>query len=208
MKEPLVNPEYSTVNEVSPLEERLGTKSLLPICDGVLETKRLRLRRLDLSDAPSIAKQISDWAVAKQTISIPLPYKPEYAVSWIKRSSKGWRKGKHFCVAIEAKADGGLIGSVSLRRRGLLRRRTGVLGYWIGRDHWGKGLAAEAVEALLAAVLANLDLKQIEARVFADNFASRRVLEKNEFLALSTKAHNLSDRGGRREIVFYHRKVQ
>jgi len=177
--------------------------ALLPITDKCLETERLRLRRLELADAPAIARLISDWEVAKQTISIPLPYTEANAVHWIKRSLRGWRKGMNFCLAIESKVDGELVGSLGLRRKGIFSRKVGVLGYWIGRDYWGAGLAGEAVEALLGVGVSGLDLKRVEARVFSDNLASKRVLEKSGFKLVSTGMVNLADRGGRREIHRY-----
>ena len=54
--------------------------------------------------------------------------------------------------------------------------------YWIGRSHWGKGIATAALEALLA-----IDRSRpFHARVAADNVASRRVLEKCGFRVVGT----------------------
>jgi RimJ/RimL family protein N-acetyltransferase len=51
------------------------------------------------------------------------------------------------------------------------------LTYWIGRSHWGKGIATAALDALLAVDRS----RPVYARVAADNLASRRVLEKCGF---------------------------
>lgn len=54
--------------------------------------------------------------------------------------------------------------------------------YWIGRSYWGRGIATAALEALLA-----LDRSRpMNARVAADNLASRRVLEKCGFQVVGT----------------------
>jgi RimJ/RimL family protein N-acetyltransferase len=50
--------------------------------------------------------------------------------------------------------------------------------YWIGRSHWGKGIATRALTAFLA--YANT-ARPIYARVAKDNPGSRRVLEKCGF---------------------------
>jgi RimJ/RimL family protein N-acetyltransferase len=50
--------------------------------------------------------------------------------------------------------------------------------YWIGRAHWGKGIATRALTAFLAK--ANTT-RPIYARVAKDNLGSRRVLEKCGF---------------------------
>jgi RimJ/RimL family protein N-acetyltransferase len=49
--------------------------------------------------------------------------------------------------------------------------------YWIGRDHWGKGIATAALSALLDLVTE----RPLYARVAKDNVASLRVLEKCGF---------------------------
>lgn len=49
--------------------------------------------------------------------------------------------------------------------------------YWIGTEHWGKGLASAA----LAAFLKHETKRPLYARAAADNVASIRVLEKNGF---------------------------
>lgn len=51
------------------------------------------------------------------------------------------------------------------------------VGYWIGREFWGRGLATRA----LAALLAEVETRPLHARVAKDNAASLRVLEKCGF---------------------------
>ena len=53
---------------------------------------------------------------------------------------------------------------------------TGV-GYWLGREFWGQGLATRA----LAEFLEHTKTRPLYARVAKDNIASRRVLEKCGF---------------------------
>ena len=51
------------------------------------------------------------------------------------------------------------------------------VGYWLGRDHWGKGIATEALRAFL-----DVDThRPLTARVANHNAASLRVLEKVGF---------------------------
>jgi len=51
------------------------------------------------------------------------------------------------------------------------------VGYWIGREHWGKGVATAA----LSAFLAELDTRPLYAHVATRNVGSIRVLEKCGF---------------------------
>ena len=51
------------------------------------------------------------------------------------------------------------------------------VGYWLGRDYWGRGLATRA----LALFLDQIETRPLFAHVAKHNIASRRVLEKCGF---------------------------
>ena len=55
--------------------------------------------------------------------------------------------------------------------------------YWIGRAHWGKGIATSALRSFLTVDTA----RPLHARVASDNLASRRVLEKCGFRVVATE---------------------
>jgi RimJ/RimL family protein N-acetyltransferase len=52
------------------------------------------------------------------------------------------------------------------------------ISYWLGREHWGKGIATSALERFLELV----PERPIYGRCAADNIGSRRVLEKCGFV--------------------------
>ena len=52
------------------------------------------------------------------------------------------------------------------------------VGYWIGRDHWGKGFATAALRLLLD----EIKDRPVTAHVVPDNIGSRRVVEKCGFV--------------------------
>ena len=58
-----------------------------------------------------------------------------------------------------------------------LREGTREVAYWLGRPHWGRGIATSA----LAQFLAEIQARPIVARAVQDNVASLRVLEKCGF---------------------------
>ena len=55
------------------------------------------------------------------------------------------------------------------------------VGYWIGKEHWGRGIASAALAAFVAEVTA----RPLLARVAKHNVASARVLEKCGFEIVS-----------------------
>ena len=75
------------------------------------------------------------------------------------------------------------------------------MGYWIAREHWGRGFATEAATALLA-IADTLGIERLEASYFSDNPASGRVLEKLGFKPTGLRAPRYScARGGETEAV-------
>ena len=69
-----------------------------------------------------------------------------------------------------------------------------LVGYWIGRKFWGRGLATEA----LAEVVGIVDARPLYAEVVNTNVASIRVLEKCGF----TQVDGHVDDDGIEELVF------
>src|SRR5581483_1624280 len=55
------------------------------------------------------------------------------------------------------------------------------LGYWLGVSYWGRGLATEAVRAVIDHAFGELDHEVLQAGARVSNPASRRVLEKCGF---------------------------
>ncbi len=81
------------------------------------------------------------------------------------------------------------------------RRRTGRLGYWIGRRFWGHGVATEAARRLAHWALANLDLDRLEANIATDNPASVAVLKHIGFRETGRGTENFVSRGGEHPVL-------
>lgn len=84
--------------------------------------------------------------------------------------------------------DGQVVGTVS----SYLNSGAPEVTYWIGRAHWGKGIATRALKLFLAK--ANTT-RPIYARVAKDNLGSRRVLEKCGFRAIGESKGFANARG-------------
>ena len=66
-----------------------------------------------------------------------------------------------------------------------------LVGYWIGREYWGKGVATRA----LAAFVEQVKARPLFAYVAKHNAASMRVLEKCGFTRVGESAAMLDDSG-------------
>jgi RimJ/RimL family protein N-acetyltransferase len=67
------------------------------------------------------------------------------------------------------------------------------VGYWLGREHWGRGVATEALRLFLRTI----PQRPLHAHVAAHNIASRRVLEKCGFRVIDGGVALLDETGTR-----------
>ncbi len=75
--------------------------------------------------------------------------------------------------------DGTLAGGIGYTPRTDVERVGAEVGYWLGREFWGRGVATTALRLLTAHAFAvNPALQRLFAVPFSSNAASARVLEK------------------------------
>ena len=141
-----------------------------------LSTDRLVLNAFDVSEASKIATLAGDIRVVEMTASIPYPYEPPMAVSWIETHQKGRDEGANFVFAIRLKDSLELIGCINIAVN--QKHQRGYLGYWIGFDFWGKGHATEAVKELIRFGFEEKKLNKIWAEHKTFNIGSGKVMEK------------------------------
>lgn len=78
----------------------------------------------------------------------------------------------------------------------------GHLGYRIGRQHTGKGVAGKALN-LLVETVTKLGIKQIDAKTTTNNIASQKVLEKNGFALTKTSDEEVEMNGQKLKFINY-----
>lgn len=83
-------------------------------------------------------------------------------------------------------ADGVLVGSINITPQDGFD----WIGYWLAREHWGRGIATRAIALLLAEYAA----RPLYARVVTYNVASLRALERNGFTVVSRRHVPADDR--------------
>jgi 8-oxo-dGTP diphosphatase len=147
-------------------------------CDAALPllTDRMVLRPPDPGDAPAIVPHAGQWAVARFTANIPHPLTEADVRTWIDRSRAPRAAGTGLTLLLSDRSDGSVLGAVGLDWG--VTWPEAVLGYWIAPAAQGRGLAGEAVRAVLDLAFDTLDLAGVFASAHPDNTASRRVLEK------------------------------
>jgi len=90
-------------------------------------------------------------------------------------------------------ADGVFVGSVNISTHDGLDS----IGYWIAREHWGRGIATVAVDLMLS----EFTRRPLYATAARHNHPSIRVLKKNRFEILSRRTTSETARTVQRETV-------
>lgn len=142
-----------------------------------LETDRLVLRRLDLTDAEAYFIALSNpetmrhmrWDVF-QTV--------EDAISFLRMIDQKHRERLAFHWGVIDKESQKLIGRVAFINFDEENEKTEI-GYVISKHYWNKGLVTEAIRELIRFGFAELGVNRIEARCNEDNLGSERVMQKN-----------------------------
>ena len=103
----------------------------------------------------------------------PHPYTTTDAIEWI-RIARNQQPESNFAIAMTQ----GAIGGIGLEFMDDVSFQTAGLGYWLGEEFWGKGIATAAVTAFTRYAFETYDLTRVFATVFETNPASAHVLEK------------------------------
>ena len=141
-----------------------------------LETKRLLLRPLALSDASDIQRLAGAREVADTTLLIPHPYPDGVAEKFIEGVREQFEKGEQYVFAITLRSTGELCGAIGLNVSSQHERAE--LGYWIGVPFWKQGYCTEAGHGVLRFAFEELRLNCVNAHHFVRNAPSGRVLKK------------------------------
>jgi len=144
-----------------------------------LETERLRLRPIELSDADDLFALHRDPAMMHY-FGDGHAYGADESRTWLEWHVGMWgMEGFGFFSAV-LEAEGTFVGWLGLNRvldDPDLQGSTEV-GWFVDRRLWGQGLATEGARAAVTYGFATLGLDRIIARYRTDNLASGRVMEK------------------------------
>lgn len=161
----------------------------LLLLEGIMyiESERIILKNITFSDVKALQKSANDAEIVEMMNgTIPYPYKEEDAQNWIHKHTKDEILSNNIALAIFEKFHNVFLGTVSLRQCEVAG--TSRLSYWIGREFWNKGYATEAVKSIIGYIRQyNENISNIEAEVFENNLASKKVLKKLGFSNLGKR---------------------
>jgi len=160
----------------SELSNILLNQLLPPFNPVSLETERLLLRKLGVSDSEDIFEYASVPEVAEFLIWNP-HIKISDSLDFIQFAQEQFETASSFIWGIELKVEKKLIGTIDLRGYNSAHR-CGDVGYVISKKYWNRGFVTEAFKELIRFGFTELNLNRIEAHCEEENAGSWKVMEK------------------------------
>ncbi len=167
-----------------------------------IETERLVLRKFMVTDAKAM---YDNWAKEDEvTKYLTWPSHPNADIS--ERIIRGWinnyEQDSNYQWCIELKSIGEAIGSI-----GVVNRNDEVgsveIGYCIGSSFWKKGIASEALAAIVAFFFDEVMVNRIEARHDMNNPNSGKVMMKCGFAYEGTRRQADKNNQGICDVAMY-----
>lgn len=143
----------------------------------IIETPRLRLRRLTIADADAM---FETWA-SDAEVTRYLTWLPHESAMQTRDIIETWLEAYEsldcYNWGLELKETGALIGSLSVVSVDE-RIECFNIGYCMGRAYWGRGLMTEALGAVCEHLFGVVGANRVEACHDVNNPASGRVMQK------------------------------
>ncbi len=156
-------------------------KNLEVVSFPVLETERLVLREMVVSDATQI-RELRGNEQAMEFIPRPRVKSEEEAISFIESIHQFYKEGKGInwvvCLSTHPETAMGVVGLVNF-----FKETNGAeIGYMLHPNYWGKGYVPEAIKEVEKYGFETLKLNYLEAKIDPRNVNSKSVLLKNGYL--------------------------
>lgn len=142
----------------------------------VLETPRLILRPLKMSDAKDIYAYSKDPAVSRYVL-----WETHRSIAdsklYLRYMKRRYSAGQPSSWGIVLKETGRVVGTIGFMNFSEEHSVTEV-GYCLAKPQWGQGIMTEALRAVIAMAFDKLHVHRVEALFDVHNPASGRVMEK------------------------------
>lgn len=141
----------------------------------ILETERLWLKPLAMSDAPSIQKRFPHWEIVKLLNGkVPWPYPTDGAEQFLRMKLAEQAAGTPsytWGLWLKSREPDEVIGIIELRPNG----GTDARGFWLSQEFWGRGLMTEAADRVLDFAFDEVGMTEITLSNAMENIRSGAV---------------------------------
>lgn len=170
-------------------------------CLPQLETERLILRPMRISDARDLYEYARDPEVSRHVL-----WDAHQSVfqsrQFLRAAIRQYRKGLPGSFAIALKESDRMIGTIGFMWVNV-DHKSAEVGYSLSRDYWNQGLMTEALRAVIAFGFDELRLNRIEAQHDTDNPASGRVMDHVGMQFEGIMRQRLKNKGKFVDVVNY-----
>lgn len=142
------------------------------------------------ADNPRVAAMMRD--------GFPSPYTQEDGRRFVDLATA---PGPRLFLAIEVDMEA--CGGIGIHPLDDVHRRSAEIGYWLSESCWGRGIATDAVRAIVPVAFKTFDIIRLQAGIFANNRASMRVLEKCGFVREAVHTHAITKNGVTMDEIVY-----
>ncbi len=173
--------------------KHIGTKTI--------ETTRLTLRRLELTDAEMM---FSNWT-SDDKVTRFLRWDAHKTIDDTKNMIQQWVNSYQYDSTYYwgmYLKDGEMIGSIGITIISEYDLK-GELGYKIGSRWWNQGYSSEAARAVIDYIFCNTDIERIDAFSSVENLASKKVMEKVGMHYEGLLRHYYKTRDGFHDCTLY-----
>lgn len=143
----------------------------------------LELRPWQKQDAQALAAIANNrniWNNVRD--QLPNPYSVMDALQWMNHI-KDQHPVQNFAILFQ----GMVVGNIGCKLQEDVYRKSIEIGYFVGEEFWGKGIATAAIELFVNYLIQNFQPIRIYAEVFEFNKASMKALQKNGFFLESIR---------------------
>ena len=128
----------------------------------IINSKRFILRPFKRGDEGSLAENINNIKIYRNTLPIPYPYTLKDAQEWVSKNLKEAKKKKPSMINFVIDINGEVAGSVGFSK---IEEHKAEIGYWLAEKYWNKGIMTEAVKLATKFGFNKLKLKSIKLRL-------------------------------------------
>jgi len=165
----------------------------------IIKLQHCAVRSWRRADAASLVRHADNPKVWRNLRDrFPHPYTRRDADDWI-RNASGSKPETNFAIDVAGEA----VGGIGMQVQQDVYRRSAEVGYWVAEEHWGRGIATEALGALVEYAFERFDLCRLFATSFDWNPASARVLEKCGFVLEARRRQAVTKEGRTIDDLLY-----
>lgn len=144
------------------------------VMEGIIETKRLVLRKMKQEDIPDLAMMLQD---SRVMYAYEHDFSDEDVITWLERQMQRYQEYGFGLFAMVLKETGEMIGQAGLTIQPYRDTEVLEIGYLLKYKHLHNGYASEAANACKEYAFHTLLVKKVYSIIKADNIASKKVAE-------------------------------